>query len=55
MLSINRFEQKKNHALAIDSFALLRQRTAADGSSAPKNIRLVLAGELFSVSGLVTC
>ncbi|RPD60960.1 mannosyltransferase [Lentinus tigrinus ALCF2SS1-7] len=42
ILSLNRFEQKKNHALAIDSFALLRQKTEAGSST--KNIRLVLAG-----------
>ncbi len=43
MLSLNRFEQKKNVALAIDAFALLREKSVA-GSS--KNIRLVLAGKL---------
>ncbi|TFK80302.1 glycosyltransferase family 4 protein [Polyporus arcularius HHB13444] len=41
LLSLNRFEQKKNVALAIDAFALLREKSVA-GSS--KKIRLVLAG-----------
>ncbi|OSD02100.1 glycosyltransferase family 4 protein [Trametes coccinea BRFM310] len=40
LLSLNRFEQKKNAGLAIDSFALLRRK--ADASS--RNLRLVLAG-----------
>ncbi|BGP37656.1 Alpha-1,3-mannosyltransferase-like protein [Rhodotorula kratochvilovae] len=39
LLSINRFEGKKDLALALESFALARA-----GPSAPKGLRLVLAG-----------
>jgi alpha-1,3/alpha-1,6-mannosyltransferase len=43
LLSLNRFEKKKNTALAVQAFALLRKRLSQkpDGTS---NMRLVLAG-----------
>ncbi|KAH9948131.1 alpha-1,3-mannosyltransferase ALG2 [Amylocystis lapponica] len=45
LLSLNRFEKKKNAALAINAFALLRKKLAEDSaSSPPQDIRLVLAG-----------
>ncbi|KAI0373173.1 alpha-1,3-mannosyltransferase ALG2 [Pilatotrama ljubarskyi] len=42
LLSVNRFESKKNAALAIHSFAALRKRSSPDASS--RKPRLVLAG-----------
>ncbi|KAI0818648.1 hypothetical protein BC629DRAFT_1587996 [Irpex lacteus] len=42
LLSLNRFEKKKNAALAIDAFALLLRKLPDD--SPLKNARLVLAG-----------
>lgn len=42
LLSLNRFEKKKNAALAIEAFARLRKKLPAD--SPLKDIRLVLAG-----------
>ncbi|KAH9930828.1 alpha-1,3-mannosyltransferase ALG2 [Fomitopsis serialis] len=33
LLSLNRFEQKKNAALAVDAFALLRKKLASDATS----------------------
>ncbi|KAK2460689.1 hypothetical protein APHAL10511_007159 [Amanita phalloides] len=42
LLSLNRFEKKKNAALAIRAFALLRPKLAL--RSEYKNVRLVLAG-----------
>ncbi|PIL26667.1 hypothetical protein GSI_11243 [Ganoderma sinense ZZ0214-1] len=41
LLSVNRFEQKKNGVLAIESFALLRK---GELISSPGSLRLVLAG-----------
>ncbi|KAM5542778.1 hypothetical protein V8D89_003739 [Ganoderma adspersum] len=41
LLSVNRFEQKKNGVLAIESFALLRK---GDLIPSTRNLRLVLAG-----------
>lgn len=46
LLSLNRFEKKKNAALAINAFALLRAQLPSDSSA--KDIRLVLAGESSS-------
>ncbi|EIW60942.1 alpha-1,3-mannosyltransferase ALG2 [Trametes versicolor FP-101664 SS1] len=43
LLSVNRFESKKNAALAIDSFALLRRKLSRDNAPSRKT-RLVLAG-----------
>ncbi|KAH8114219.1 mannosyltransferase [Phellopilus nigrolimitatus] len=42
LLSLNRFEKKKNIALALNSFALLRQ--SASGPALSHTLRLVLAG-----------
>ncbi|KAI5118332.1 hypothetical protein M0805_006614 [Coniferiporia weirii] len=42
LLSLNRFEKKKNVALALKSFALLRQNASASAST--RNLRLILAG-----------
>ncbi|KAI0739516.1 alpha-1,3-mannosyltransferase ALG2 [Daedaleopsis nitida] len=44
LLSLNRFEQKKNAALAINAFALLRKKLASRSEPSFKPIRLVLAG-----------
>ncbi|KAI8968692.1 hypothetical protein BD414DRAFT_498651, partial [Trametes punicea] len=44
LLSLNRFEQKKNAALAIDAFARLRKTLAIKGDSSSRSLRLVLAG-----------
>lgn len=45
LLSINRFEAKKNIALALDAFALVRRERAASSSSSSKApLRLVVAG-----------
>jgi alpha-1,3/alpha-1,6-mannosyltransferase len=44
LISLNRFEKKKNVALAIESFALLRKNLGGDASV--KKLRLVLAGML---------
>ncbi|CDO71889.1 hypothetical protein BN946_scf184940.g36 [Trametes cinnabarina] len=44
LLSLNRFEQKKNAGLAIDSFALLRAKLASSPGDHPRKLRLVLAG-----------
>ncbi|EMD34318.1 glycosyltransferase family 4 protein [Gelatoporia subvermispora B] len=41
LLSLNRFEKKKNAALAIEAFALLRKKT---GSAKLRDVRLVIAG-----------
>ncbi|OCH88245.1 alpha-1,3-mannosyltransferase ALG2 [Obba rivulosa] len=41
LLSLNRFEKKKNAALAIESFALLRKKS---GSARFEDVRLVIAG-----------
>ncbi len=43
LLSLNRFEKKKNAALAVDAFALLHKKLSAD--SPLNRLRLVLAGE----------
>ncbi|KAN0061809.1 Alpha-1,3-mannosyltransferase-like protein [Thecaphora frezii] len=42
LFSINRFEAKKNVALALESFAVAQKQYAADGK--PGRLRLVLAG-----------
>lgn len=42
LLSLNRFEKKKNAALAIDAFALLSKKLDAQAQFA--DMRLVLAG-----------
>ncbi|KAG9318032.1 glycosyltransferase family 4 protein [Chiua virens] len=42
LISLNRFEMKKNAALAIGAFALLRMKPSMQQSS--RNVRLVLAG-----------
>ncbi|KAF8626210.1 hypothetical protein AX15_004900 [Amanita polypyramis BW_CC] len=42
LLSLNRFEKKKNAALAVDAFALLRRKVADQPEH--QNVRLVLAG-----------
>ncbi|KAI0933457.1 hypothetical protein AcV5_005596 [Taiwanofungus camphoratus] len=45
LLSLNRFEKKKNAALAIDSFALLRKKLGDSGSSSTSDsYRIVIAG-----------
>lgn len=44
ILSINRFERKKNIRLAIDSFAWLRDRLNGDEHRNVHNVHLVLAG-----------
>ncbi|TFK45962.1 alpha-1,3-mannosyltransferase ALG2 [Heliocybe sulcata] len=41
LLSLNRFEKKKNTALAVNAFALLRKRSS---SASVANMRLVIAG-----------
>ncbi len=44
-LSLNRFEKKKNVALAIDAFALFKEgRTKAGNRNAPRSPRLVIGG-----------
>ncbi|KAI0062067.1 alpha-1,3-mannosyltransferase ALG2 [Artomyces pyxidatus] len=43
-LSLNRFEKKKNAALAIESFALLKKQLANEGRADFKVSRLVIAG-----------
>ena len=43
ILSVNRFERKKNIALAIDAFALLRKTCTQEFP----NLRLVIAGTFF--------
>jgi alpha-1,3/alpha-1,6-mannosyltransferase len=46
LISLNRFEKKKNTALAIEAFALLRERLdAGSGDISSKRLRLVIAGE----------
>jgi alpha-1,3/alpha-1,6-mannosyltransferase len=42
LISLNRFEKKKNTALAIEAFALLR--TKLGKSSSMNDLRLVIAG-----------
>ncbi|TFY73942.1 hypothetical protein EWM64_g10071, partial [Hericium alpestre] len=45
LLSLNRFEKKKNIGLAIEAFACLRQRLDKDGLTERfQNSRLVIAG-----------
>ncbi|KAI8999137.1 alpha-1,3-mannosyltransferase ALG2 [Trametes punicea] len=44
LLSLNRFEQKKNAALAIDAFARLRKTLAIKGDSSSRSLRLGLGG-----------
>ncbi|KAI0648417.1 alpha-1,3-mannosyltransferase ALG2 [Trametes meyenii] len=44
LLSLNRFEQKKNISLAMDAFALLRRYLTIKGTLKKLNPRLVLAG-----------
>ena len=44
ILSFNRFEKKKNVALAIDAFALFKQRLAKAESSSLQNLRLIVGG-----------
>ncbi|KAI0314383.1 alpha-1,3-mannosyltransferase ALG2 [Amylostereum chailletii] len=45
LMSLNRFEKKKNHALAVDTFATLIKELASQGlSSHFQNPRLVIAG-----------
>ncbi|KZT74049.1 glycosyltransferase family 4 protein [Daedalea quercina L-15889] len=45
LLSLNRFERKKNAALAVDAFALLRKKLASSAASPhPGKLRLVVAG-----------
>lgn len=49
LVSLNRFERKKNIALALEAFALVRQRLLARGASASDRaaaqaMRLVVAG-----------
>ncbi|EPS98405.1 hypothetical protein FOMPIDRAFT_148030 [Fomitopsis schrenkii] len=45
LLSLNRFERKKNAALAVDAFALLRQKITDSAQSASLGaLRLVVAG-----------
>jgi alpha-1,3/alpha-1,6-mannosyltransferase len=53
LLSLNRFEAKKNVALAIEAFALLRSRLR-EAHAAPESdgLRLVLAGVSSSFSEL---
>ncbi|EIN07946.1 alpha-1,3-mannosyltransferase ALG2 [Punctularia strigosozonata HHB-11173 SS5] len=61
LLSINRFEKKKNAALAVEAFALLRRKPASTPSSPCSNLRLVLAGgydprvedNLLTLAGLI--
>ena len=44
LLSLNRFEKKKNAALAVKAFTLLLQRLTHD-MTCPQDLRLVLAGK----------
>jgi len=45
ILSLNRFEKKKNVALAIDAFALFKQRfTKAETRDSLQNLRLIVGG-----------
>lgn len=44
LLSLNRFEKKKNTALAVDSFALFRRRLSEQSSIPMETLRLVIAG-----------
>ena len=47
LISLNRFEKKKNIALAVESYALLRKQAQNIGP-----IRLVLAGESLVGDGV---
>ncbi|KZT11138.1 glycosyltransferase family 4 protein [Laetiporus sulphureus 93-53] len=44
LLSLNRFEKKKNAALAVDAFALLRKKRTSGSSSSQESMRLIIAG-----------
>ncbi|KAL6308660.1 glycosyltransferase family 4 protein [Sparassis latifolia] len=44
LLSLNRFEKKKNAALAIDAFAILRKKISENSTPTFENTRLVIAG-----------
>jgi len=54
LVSLNRFEKKKNVALAVEAFSMIRQQlTAQDKACGLDKLRLVLAG-LFSTLGIPT-
>ncbi|KAI0046923.1 glycosyltransferase family 4 protein [Auriscalpium vulgare] len=44
LLSLNRFEKKKNAALAVDAFSLLKKEPVREGRSDLDSARLVIAG-----------
>lgn len=47
LLSVNRFEKKKNVKLAIKAFANLKRKLGDSSSAAVHDLRLVLAGNYF--------